>query len=355
MSNAQSVRIEIYSDTICPWCYIGKRRFERALGERPGVEVEITWMPFQLNPDMPSEGMHRQSYLSSKFGGAQAAQSVYAPIVEAGHDERIEFNFDAMEKTPNTLDSHRLIHYAARQPEGQGAVVEALFLHYFESGEDIGDTDVLVECAVDAGLDLVVCITDGIPVRDMQRVKRELKNSKAVVVGPNCPGVLSPGFGKIGIMPGYICEKGKIGVVSRSGTLSYEAAVQTTTAGLGQSTIIGIGGDPVNGTNFVQALELFLDDDDTEGMVLIGEIGGTAEVEAAEFIKSWKKKKKPVAAFIAGASAPPGRRLGHAGAIVSSGAETADAKKDALRSAGVEVADIITGIGDAIKKALSAA
>jgi succinyl-CoA synthetase alpha subunit len=214
--------------------------------------------------------------------------------------------------------------------------------------------DAILE-AVDAGLDLVVCITDGIPVRDMQRVKRELKNSKAVVVGPNCPGVLSPGFGKIGIMPGYICEKGKIGVVSRSGTLSYEAAVQTTTAGLGQSTIIGIGGDPVNGTNFVQALELFLDDDDTEGMVLIGEIGGTAEVEAAEFIKSWKKKKKPVAAFIAGASAPPGRRLGHAGAIVSSGAETADAKKDALRSAGVEVADIITGIGDAIKKALSAA
>jgi succinyl-CoA synthetase alpha subunit len=214
--------------------------------------------------------------------------------------------------------------------------------------------DAILE-AVDAGLDLVVCITDGIPVRDMQRVKRELKNSKAVVVGPNCPGVLSPGFGKIGIMPGYICEKGKIGVVSRSGTLSYEAAVQTTTAGLGQSTIIGIGGDPVNGTNFVQALELFLDDDDTEGMVLIGEIGGTAEVEAAEFIKNWKKKKKPVAAFIAGASAPPGRRLGHAGAIVSSGAETADAKKDALRSAGVEVTDIITDIGDAIKKALGAA
>ncbi|MBL6934785.1 MAG: succinate--CoA ligase subunit alpha [Alphaproteobacteria bacterium] len=211
--------------------------------------------------------------------------------------------------------------------------------------------DAILEAA-DAGLDLVVCITDGIPVRDMQRVKRELKDSKTVVVGPNCPGVLSPGFGKIGIMPGYICEKGKVGVVSRSGTLSYEAAVQTTTAGLGQSTIIGIGGDPVNGTNFVQALELFLDDDDTEGMVLIGEIGGTAEVEAAEFIKSWKKKKKPVAAFIAGASAPPGRRLGHAGAIVSSGAETADAKKEALRSAGVEVADTITSIGDAMKKAL---
>ena len=211
--------------------------------------------------------------------------------------------------------------------------------------------DAILEAA-DAGLDLVVCITDGIPVRHMQRVKRALKDSKTVVVGPNCPGVLSPGFGKIGIMPGYICEKGKIGVVSRSGTLSYEAAVQTTTAGLGQSTIIGIGGDPVNGTNFVQALELFLDDDETEGMVLIGEIGGTVEVEAAEFIKSWKGKKKPVAAFIAGASAPPGRRLGHAGAIVSSGAETADAKKDALRSAGVEVADTIIGIGDAMKKAL---
>ena len=214
--------------------------------------------------------------------------------------------------------------------------------------------DAILEAA-DAGLDLVVCITDGIPVRDMQMVKRELKDSKTVVVGPNCPGVLSPGYGKIGIMPGYICKKGKIGVVSRSGTLSYEAAVQTSTAGLGQSTIIGIGGDPVNGTNFVQALELLLDDDETEGMVLIGEIGGTVEVEAAEFIKTWKKKKKPVAAFIAGTSAPPGRRLGHAGAIISSSAETADAKKEALRSAGVEVADTIIGLGEAMKKALGAA
>ena len=226
-----------------------------------------------------------------------------------------------------------------------------LDLPVFNTVAPVFAADAILE-ATDAGLDLVVCITDGIPVRDMQRVKREIKDSKTVVVGPNCPGVLSPGFGKIGIMPGYICEKGKIGVVSRSGTLSYEAAVQTTTAGLGQSTIIGIGGDPVNGTNFVQALELFLDDDETEGMVMIGEIGGTAEVEAAEFIKSWKGKKKPVAAFIAGASAPPGRRLGHAGAIVSSGAETADAKKDALRSAGVEVSDTITSVGDAMKKAL---
>jgi succinyl-CoA synthetase alpha subunit len=211
--------------------------------------------------------------------------------------------------------------------------------------------DAILE-AVDAGLDLVVCITDGIPVRDMQRVKREMKGSKTRLVGPNCPGVISPGIGKIGIMPGYIHTPGKIGVVSRSGTLSYETAVQTGATGLGQSTIIGIGGDPVNGTNFVDALQLFLDDPETVGIVMIGEIGGTAEIEGAEFIKSWKKNKKPVAAFIAGAAAPPGRRMGHAGAIVSSGGETAAAKKDALRSAGVVVAETIVEIGAAIQKAL---
>lgn len=211
--------------------------------------------------------------------------------------------------------------------------------------------DAILE-GVEAELDLIVCITDGIPTSDMQRVKREMKGSKTRLVGPNCPGVLTPGVGKIGIIPGHICKPGRIGVVSRSGTLSYESAVQTSE--LGQSTIIGIGGDPVNGTNFVDALELFLNDPETDGIVLIGEIGGTAEVEGAEFIKSWSNSiSKPVAGFVAGAAAPKGKKLGHAGAIVSSGAETAEAKKDALKSAGVTVADTITTIGDAMRKAMN--
>ena len=210
--------------------------------------------------------------------------------------------------------------------------------------------DAILE-GVEAELDLIVCITDGIPTSDMQRVKREMRGCKTRLVGPNCPGVLTPGVGKIGIIPGHICKPGRIGVVSRSGTLSYESAVQTSE--LGQSTIIGIGGDPVNGTNFVDALELFLDDPNTDGIVLIGEIGGTAEIDGAEFIRTWKgNHNKPVAAFVAGAAAPKGRKLGHAGAIVNSGDETADAKKEALRSAGVEVSDTITRIGDAMRKAL---
>ena len=187
--------------------------------------------------------------------------------------------------------------------------------------------------------------------------QKKMINSKVLIIGAGGLGcyvldsLSRAGVGKIGIIPGHICRAGRIGVVSRSGTLSYESAVQT--AELGQSTIIGIGGDPVNGTNFVDALELFLDDADTDGIVLIGEIGGTAEIEGAEFIKSWSTNiKKPVAAFVAGAAAPKGRKLGHAGAIVNSGAETADAKKEALRSAGVEVSDTITKIGEAMRKAM---
>lgn len=210
--------------------------------------------------------------------------------------------------------------------------------------------DAILE-AVEAGLDLVVCITDGIPVRDMQRVKREMHGRKTRLVGPNCSGIITPGVGKIGIMPGYVHSPGTIGVISRSGTLSYETAMQTSNLGLGQSTVIGIGGDLVSGTNFVDALELFLDDPDTAGIIMIGEIGGTIEIEAAEFVKSWNRNK-PVAAFIAGAAAPPGRRLGHAGAIVSSGMETAEAKKEALRSAGVRVAESIVEIGESMRDAL---
>lgn len=213
--------------------------------------------------------------------------------------------------------------------------------------------DAILE-AVEAELELVVCITDGVPVSDMQRVKSALVGKKTRLVGPNCPGVLTPDVGKIGIIPGHICQKGRVGVISRSGTLSYEAAVQTSQTGLGQSTIIGIGGDPVNGTNYVDAFELFMKDDETDAIIIIGEIGGVPEINVAHYIKDLGKKSKPVAAFVAGAAAPPGRRLGHAGAIVSSDDETAQAKKEALRSAGAVVADIITDIGKAMRQAMDA-
>ncbi|MCB0390223.1 MAG: succinate--CoA ligase subunit alpha [Bdellovibrionales bacterium] len=210
--------------------------------------------------------------------------------------------------------------------------------------------DAIME-AVDAELDLVICITEGIPVLDMVKVKRFMNGKKTRLIGPNCPGVITPGECKIGIMPGHIHKPGRIGVLSRSGTLTYEAVGQLTAIGLGQSTCVGIGGDPVNGTNFIDMLELYNADPNTDAVIMIGEIGGTAEEEAAEYIK--REFKKPVTAFIAGATAPKGKRMGHAGAIISGGKGTAEAKFEALQSAGCHIARSPADLGKTLKESLN--
>lgn len=228
--------------------------------------------------------------------------------------------------------------------EATGADASVIFVPPAQAAEAIIE-------AINAGLGLIVCITEGIPVLDMVRVRRALEDSESRLIGPNTPGIITPGECRIGIMPGLIHRRGKVGIVSRSGTLTYEAVAQTSAVGLGQSTVVGIGGDPVIGMSYIDCLELFLADDETECVLLIGEIGGTAEEAAAEYLSA-KKPKKPVVGFVAGVSAPPGRRMGHAGAIVSGGSGGAEEKIEAFRRAGVTVPDSPALIGATVAAAL---
>ena len=261
--------------------------------------------------------------ITGRVGGFHARQCIeYAPTIVAGVTPG-----KAGQKFDDSVPIFDSVHEAVRQ---EGANASLIFVPPPFAGDSILE-------AVDAGIDLVVCITEGIPVRDMMEVKAKLQRSRTRLIGPNCPGVITPGECKMGIMPGYIHQPGKVGVVSRSGTLTYEAVWQLTSRGHGQSTCIGIGGDPIVGTTHTDAICLFNEDPDTEAIIMIGEIGGNAEEEAAAFIK--ENVTKPVAAFIAGMTAPPGRRMGHAGAIVSGGSGTAQAKVEALRGAGIAVAE----------------